>query len=675
MREKKLISMFLSIILILIPVTGMAAEKDNPEAEGLSGVLMEEACHLTTLEAGRDYEEGEGVFLADTREEAYETALSYGGKLISFDHGVGVVSFGKRRLSSVLRKAASDRNIKALIEPNYIFRLLDEEEVAPTTPAEDPYIKKDSIGYQYAHEMIGDQKAHKICSGNGVRVAVVDTGVNPEHEDLIGKVSVNYISGLSDVEAARGIDSHGHGTHVAGVIGAIKDNGLGGYGVAPAVSIDSIQITVTGKGFKLSSVLAGLRMAIELGDDVISLSIGSTSRSLELREILNDAASKGIVVVAAAGNDGNGLNIRNYPAAEPGVIAVGAVTSEGELADYSDYGSWIDLAAPGTGIVSTYIYKPESKNYISGTNATDSYGKLKGTSQAVPYVSGTAALLYSVNSELRENRNPDTALLIREAITGLTDGKKYSCKTVFNEDRSVTGLLQTDRSVSFINDLKPSKTLTLVDTAGHHSSLLTGQVCRGKSIKLKIGDKGGTPDKKLLKEAVWETSDPELMTVKKGKIKAGKKAEPGKTCLITATVGEEKLYFVAEVKDKVEKFAYLAKDSNVMKTTCILEKKTGETLNISDPCTALGSYTVYNACSFKKYNIESSLLDHSTYADARYRYKISISKKDLQKMTVNKTDDNGDPLEVTLNAPGTVKVKYKLLDGSKKSFTLKINTT
>ncbi len=667
MRNKKLLALYLVLILILTAFPAYAEEESVTLSDPVSEMLLCEVSNLENLESGVDYAEGQGFFLASSREEAEKTAADYDAYLTYYSNGVARVRFKGTTVSS-LKKAASGKKAKIIIEPDYYFEI-DEESVELVSPVQDPFTAE-SPYYQYHHRLIGSNKALEICSGNGVKVAVIDTGVNPEHEDLQGKVSVNYIPSLKKY---AGIDIQGHGTHVCGLIAAIKDNGLGGYGVAPGVSIDSIQITEDGK-FKLSAAAEGVRMAIDRGADIINMSFGSDQSSLYLRKLLSEASGKGIILVAAAGNNRSGSTY--YPAGESNVIAVGSVTDSLGLAEFSNWGDWVDIAAPGFKIYSSYIYKPSKTAFVTGTNSTDSYGMLKGTSQSAPMVTGTAALCLSASPELFHKKTIDKELFIREAVLNNDDGNDYTY-----DDGAVTryvkGLLRSADSVNAVKDLKPSERLSLMDPGSFKGSFLSGQIVKGKSIKLKILNESGSADKKLLKNAKWTSSRPDIVTVKKGKIKALKKAKTGETALITADINGEKLYFAVEVMDPVKKIIPFTPsieenpDSISSKKSCTVDVSVGSSLDISDPCIAAPGYSVFIFSKYKKKDLYDSLLYHSVYADGRIRYKITISKKDLKKVTINKTGDNLDPLNITVNAPGTVKVKYKLLDGSNKKFVVK----
>ncbi|WP_188208243.1 S8 family peptidase [Alkalibacillus aidingensis] len=216
-------------------------------------------------------------------------------------------------------------------------------------------------------------------TGRGVKVAVIDSGISP-HEDLeiSGGVSmVNYTNSYRD--------DNGHGTHVAGIIGA-RDNDRGIVGVAPESEIYAVKVLdQDGYGY-MSDVIAGVDWSIQQGVDVINLSLGSERYSPIFENLVNAAASEDIVIIAAAGNDGTPEGIENnvsYPARYDHAIGVGAIDQDQERADFSSTGSTVELAAPGVDILSTYL--------------NNHYVRMDGTSSASPFVAGVAALLKQIN--------------------------------------------------------------------------------------------------------------------------------------------------------------------------------------------------------------------------------------------------------------------------------------
>jgi thermitase len=172
-------------------------------------------------------------------------------------------------------------------------------------------------------------------------------------------------------------DGNGHGTHAAGIAAAITNNTRGIAGMAPDAKIYAVRVLDDSGSGTLQNVANGIIHAADNGADVISLSLGSPNDSITLKEAVDYAWNKGVVVVAAAGNDGSSQPA--YPAYYSNAIAVAATDSDESKASFSNYGSWVDVAAPGVNIYSTYT--------------DSSYASLSGTSMATPHVAGLAGLL------------------------------------------------------------------------------------------------------------------------------------------------------------------------------------------------------------------------------------------------------------------------------------------
>ena len=233
---------------------------------------------------------------------------------------------------------------------------------------------------------IGTPRASSQSTGAGVTVAVVDTGVDATHTDLTGQVlpGGDFITGTE----GQSIDPHGHGTHVAGTIAAIAGNNTGISGIAPDAKILPVRVLGANGGGYMSTAAQGVVYAADHGADVINLSLSSTTPT----DAVAYARSKNVVVVAAAGNARAQGSPISYPAADDGVIAVAATDSADNPASYSNRGGYVDVAAPGSGIVSTY---PTAKG--------DAYMRMNGTSMAAPHVAAVAALIRSRYRTL----NPD----------------------------------------------------------------------------------------------------------------------------------------------------------------------------------------------------------------------------------------------------------------------------
>jgi serine protease len=265
--------------------------------------------------------------------------------------------------------------------------------------------------------------AWKTTKGAGITVAVVDTGVAANHPDLVGKVlpGHEFLNGNTERDLSPMFDDCGHGTHVAGTIAAIPNNGTGIAGAAPSVKILPVRVLSAANscGGWSSDVAKGIVWAANHGARVINLSLGGPGPDSALLQAVSYARSRGAVVVAAAGNNhGECTPYKNktiYPGATTGAIGVAAVDSNLQHACFSNTGSYVDLAAPGVGIVSTVIV---------GSNPYNWYASWSGTSMATPHVAAAAALLLAYrpvcNPTQVESRLETTAVRLPRYTTGDT---------------------------------------------------------------------------------------------------------------------------------------------------------------------------------------------------------------------------------------------------------------
>ncbi|MFO3790114.1 S8 family serine peptidase [Bacillus mojavensis] len=208
-------------------------------------------------------------------------------------------------------------------------------------------------------------------TGKNVKIAVIDSGISP-HDDLSisgGYSAVSYTSSYKD--------DNGHGTHVAGIIGA-KHNSYGIDGVAPEAQIYAVKALDQNGSGDLQGLLKGIDWSIANGMDIVNMSLGTSSDSQILHDAMDKAYEKGVLLVAASGNDGNGKPV-NYPAAYSSVVAVSATDQRNQLAAFSTTGNEVEFSAPGTDITSTYLHQ----YYATGS----------GTSQATPHAAAMFALL------------------------------------------------------------------------------------------------------------------------------------------------------------------------------------------------------------------------------------------------------------------------------------------
>ena len=221
--------------------------------------------------------------------------------------------------------------------------------------------------------------AWPTSTGAGVTVAVLDSGVDASHPDLAGQVLTGYDE-IARTDGAN-TDPNGHGTHVAGTIAAVTGNNVGVSSIAPDAKILPVRVVgANGEGF-MSDAARGIIYAADHGADVINMSLGSTDQVTAVSNAVAYARGKGVVVVAAAGNERTTGSPTSYPAADAGVIAAAATDKSDNVASFSNQGSYVDVAAPGSSILSTV---PPAKNY---------YAYYSGTSMASPHVAAVAALI------------------------------------------------------------------------------------------------------------------------------------------------------------------------------------------------------------------------------------------------------------------------------------------
>jgi len=221
---------------------------------------------------------------------------------------------------------------------------------------------------------IGADKIWDTATGIGVTVAVIDTGIEMTHPDLQGKVTKGY-DFVNDKESPE--DDNGHGTHVAGIVMAARNN-TGVVGVSHGTSVMPVKVLNSAGSGYISDVAKGIYWATDNGAQIINLSLGAPVDTDVLRRAVNYASSKGVLLVAAAGNE-YGAPCQ-YPAAYGNVICVVATDSSNRLASFSNVGG--ELAAPGVSNYSTFL---------GGT-----YRYLSGTSMAAPHVAGSLALLRGI---------------------------------------------------------------------------------------------------------------------------------------------------------------------------------------------------------------------------------------------------------------------------------------
>ncbi len=266
------------------------------------------------------------------------------------------------------------------VEPHYYYMTNVSTNAAPapvTAPNDALYAK-----YQWNLPIMGTELGWELSRGSAnVQVAVVDTGVDFNHPDLQGHL-LDGINVIDQSSAPR--DDVGHGTHVAGIIAALVDNAEGVAGITwynPILPVKVLDETGAGNTY---SVAQGIIWATDHGARVINMSLGNYADAQFLHDAIKYAFDRDVVIVAASGNDNT--ERPGFPAAYPEVFAVAAMDGNRAKASFSNYGDYIDAAAPGVNIASTYLQ--------------GQYAAMSGTSMASPHAAALAALIRSINPQL-----------------------------------------------------------------------------------------------------------------------------------------------------------------------------------------------------------------------------------------------------------------------------------
>ncbi|WP_219836320.1 S8 family peptidase [Paenibacillus sp. R14(2021)] len=311
----------------------------------------------------------------------------------------------------------------AYVEPHYLYMTNDTGASADLIPNDALYSQ-----YQWNLPVIETEKGWGVSKGSEqVLVGVLDTGVQADHPDLKGKLAPG--TNLVDANSPPN-DDVGHGTHVTGIIAASVNNGEGVAGLTWYNKVVPIKVLDASGAGSTYSVAEGVIWAADHGIKVINMSLGNYAQAQFLHDAIKYAYERDVVLVAASGNDNTSRP--GYPAAYPEVLAVASTNADGTRSPFSNYGDYVDVAAPGMTIASTY---PGSQ-----------YAALSGTSMASPHAAALAALIRSINPDLS---NVEVMDIMRKSAKDLgTTGKdKYFGYGQIDIDRALLAASQSKVSL------------------------------------------------------------------------------------------------------------------------------------------------------------------------------------------------------------------------------------
>lgn len=640
------------------------AKKDDLKEHDVLDALRE-------MKPGYDYVEDEIVFHAASREEAELIADAYNAVLAEYCFEIALARISGDLAVYEAVELGMDKDVPLpAVEANYLTHLekpIEDEEggddldllgtyefnmpeagsyidwvygdpgegVAPILNNPDIYLKNssDNEHYQWQHEMIDSYGAWSVTTGNPeIKVAVIDTGVDKNHPDLAGRVTPIKVGSIDETpqisETTGSIQEHG--THCAGIIAASLDNGIGGAGVAPEVSILSLNIFGTKDTYTSYDLAEAIMLAADYEADIISMSLGGCGYHSEIQTAVDYAYSeKNVTVIAAMGNDGG--NLKHYPAGCKNVIAVSSVNRNGAKSGFTNYGSWADIAAPGSHIMST----------VPGSG----YKLMSGTSMATPVVAGVAALYMSKFG----NPGPSQMEKILKAST-VKAGSGQIGKGIINAGK----LFASVKASPIISVYGPSNTLVDKPADG---------VPVGSRIKIEreTYDESDYGDYYII-----YTTNGKNPAVKNGEVISGDLYVPGSAGIA------------------IDPFA----SNTTITVKAIIVSEIGTVSKVATLKIKTPDKTVASDLPVKTVKLDKAKVS------LEYRDRTGSHRKSEEVMITTLTDKNGAPVDisgckhewissnpkvaaVTETTPGTVtitatgkgsaKVTLKLLDGSKKT--------
>ena len=322
------------------------------------------------------------------------------GKLANGKSAWSLVEVPAGKAEALKAKYAANPNVEAA-ELDYVYQA--------TAVPNDP-----NYSSQWHHTNVKSAQAWDVVQGSNKTIAIIDTGIDLDHADLAAKL----VPGASFVDRVTSAnDDQGHGTHCAGIAAGIGNNGVGITGMDQTAKLMPVKVlNKRGSGYT-SDIIEGVYFAVDNGADVLSMSLGGGGATQAFQDAINYAWSKNRVVVAAAGNEG--VSTLSYPAAYNNVVSVAATDANDNKTSWSNYGSsWVDVAAPGNAIYSTY--------YNGG------YTTMSGTSMATPLVAGLMALTWGKNPTATNSAVVNRVLTTADNTAGTGSSFKYGRVNAYN---------------------------------------------------------------------------------------------------------------------------------------------------------------------------------------------------------------------------------------------------
>ena len=392
-KQHKIIYLAYGLLLLFIPlVLFVSKERINNPPEILLAPTPLPNHKSNRVEGQITLKFKQGI----TEEQINQALIQHNALIVSRNPQINwiAIQVPEDQTDTMLEKLTNN-NLVEKAEPNYIYHSAS----VPNDPMYGKQYHLKNTGQTInnvkgtAGADINIEQAWDITQGNGIKVALVDSGINLNHEDLQDKVIAqkSFIQGDTSVE-----DGAGHGTNDAGILAATANNSLGVTGVCPGCKLIIARATDDDANGTTASIANSITWAADQGAQIINMSLGGDEPGKQIEDAVTYALQKGAILVAAAGNCGDedyadsycdSQNPKFYPAAYDGVISVTATDNTDKRYIKASYGTWVKIAAPGFAIFATI---PNHEHTQTDNRNYDFYS---GTSQAAPQVSGVLALL------------------------------------------------------------------------------------------------------------------------------------------------------------------------------------------------------------------------------------------------------------------------------------------